>query len=858
MAARLLRAALACAWHAAALAAVRGRGPAGALLSGAGSVGRASAALDLDLGLELHASTQEALEAASQNLTLDAALDIVEGHGSLPEPLDLLVQELRRASGSRSKSLRRQQPSGAPDGAKLGQVQQMLNSMIEEAMKKLDVEEVKCTEWKARQSELIEETRRDAVLFSSQAVGARGKILTAQAAIQQGDKNLPKLQSMLRVNEEKCRGDTASLEEQLRLVADDDGSLGRLAAGVSCEGAKGPALLQCGQGRQGEGRSFVAFESPELQQLAAGVRSPVAQEALQERLAQLFAGSEQPQRPLSLIARRLHAGRFGDKPLVPAAASNTSEDELSRAKQQRKCSTRSNPDCESVRDQLMVILSGVDDSASELKDKLGALKVSCESAAKLYTVQTADEEKLLRNAQTALAEASASQSASEEQSRLKNQQVTDLHEEFTKTSTQCQDSLRNFETEICGFRRVRAELLIMAGVDPLIQDCEVADWSPETCNATCGGGVQRLTRTVAALSSGGGATCPPLVMERRCNQKGCPIDCEVAAWALWSSCTAVCGGGVMERSRAVVVEPKFDGGSCGETSETRTCNTHSCDKDCELSPWRDWSTCSKMCDNGLMTRKRDVVHPVEGAGHCATADDQGRLEYKACNEQACVVAAGNETLHCNSKLDVLLLLDGSGSVGTEKWEAVKRASKLFVEAMPGGTEETKVGVMTFGGPRTWPQYVKCTEGPKSADEQPADMATDCGVEWVSRLTSDVPAVAQQISGLAWPGGSSLLSSALMAASAGLNGGRRDARSVVVVVTDAQLMSPRRIARAAIQVREQARLVWVAVTKYGSLKDIRQWASKPSEANVIRVDDYDTLAKNTTISSLISSLCPNVV
>merc|ERR1719272_2826316 len=109
---------------------------------------------------------------------------------------------------------------------------------------------------------------------------------------------------------------------------------------------------------------------------------------------------------------------------------------------------------------------------------------------------------------------------------------------------------------------------------------------------------------------------------------------------------------------------KYDGAPCGETSHTIACNTQACEKDCELTGWTKWSGCTKDCDGGTMKRQRFVKHVAEGDGKCASSWDTKRLQYKNCAMKRCT---GN--LECNRTLDIVLLIDGSGSLGKRGWAA---------------------------------------------------------------------------------------------------------------------------------------------------------------------------------------------
>ncbi|UYV63518.1 hypothetical protein LAZ67_2004441 [Cordylochernes scorpioides] len=54
-------------------------------------------------------------------------------------------------------------------------------------------------------------------------------------------------------------------------------------------------------------------------------------------------------------------------------------------------------------------------------------------------------------------------------------------------------------------------------------------------------------------------------------------DCEVTEWGPWSSCSAECGTGVMTRDRAVRRQPENGGTPCPELRQERTCSGQRCE-----------------------------------------------------------------------------------------------------------------------------------------------------------------------------------------------------------------------------------------------------------------------------------------
>jgi len=225
------------------------------------------------------------------------------------------------------------------------------------------------------------------------------------------------------------------------------------------------------------------------------------------------------------------------------------------------------------------------------------------------------------------------------------------------------------------------------------------------------------------------------------------------------------------------------------------------------------------------------------------------LEYKQCN----VVACPPEPPKCNKTLDVILLLDGSGSVGKRGWDAEMVAANLFVDSFmgPEGTAlKAEMAVILYSGPRTWSGVKKCIGGRGKAAKK-----EDCGIKTVTHFTDDLKKVKQLITGLDWPRGSTLTSLALMTAKAELALGREDAQSIIVTITDGRPLSFRNTAVASRQVRKSARLVWVPVTKYAPLKFIKRMATRRWQENVVIAKTFDELKEQATITHLIADICP---
>jgi hypothetical protein len=202
-------------------------------------------------------------------------------------------------------------------------------------------------------------------------------------------------------------------------------------------------------------------------------------------------------------------------------------------------------------------------------------------------------------------------------------------------------------------------------------------------------------------------------------------------------------------------------------------------------------------------------------------------------------------------MDIVLLIDGSGSLGRTGWNAEIKAANTFVDAFIEGGADTQMAIILFSGPRTWGGVFKCI----GSNTKGVDMARDCQISTVTHFSSNLQDVKTLISGMTWPSGSTLTSVALLAAKSELSFGRKDAHANIIVFTDGRPLSYRKTLLAAKEVRKAARLVWVPVTKYAPLKYIKKWATRRWQENVVVVDTFGDLEKPDVVTKLIANICP---
>jgi hypothetical protein len=66
-------------------------------------------------------------------------------------------------------------------------------------------------------------------------------------------------------------------------------------------------------------------------------------------------------------------------------------------------------------------------------------------------------------------------------------------------------------------------------------------------------------------------------------------------------------------------------------NDDQTCNEHYCPRDCTVTPWASWSTCTKACGKGATSRSRTIAHQAANTGSC---NDHFK-EDADCNDITC-------------------------------------------------------------------------------------------------------------------------------------------------------------------------------------------------------------------------------
>merc|ERR1719310_1008141 len=654
----------------------------------------------------------------------------------------------------------------------------------------------------------MEQARGEIAAANYVAANSRALILDSQAVINKCEVDIPTKKLELKEHLAKCKSELSKMNTRLKIVMGDIAVMTMILEMTDCEKKlvqmEKLALLHCTD--QCTKKSFVEFNHDGLQEKVGKLQSSLSHELMQDTFKDLFEGVESLESMEFLqtdaeIAPVINKTKFSNPPVprtkVPGNPCNDPfKGGVSAAnKRAAKCTIKKSPQCYKLQERFLLIQAGIQDERDELLEHIDMLKRFCAETTETMQAQIASDEDRLSSSQTKLAEATEKESTAGEIARQTARQNDQYNADLVTQMKKCSANYINFETELCALKKIRGELYKIkgGGHSAFFQDCEVSKWDPEECTKVCAGGEQKLTRSVLTHPNGG-TKCLPLSAMKSCNNQPCPVDCKLATWSGWSKCSAQCGGGVSQRLREVKVATKYGGKKCGATSQTVACNAQACEQDCELSEWTKWGACSKDCDGGTQKRQKFIKKVAEGDGKCPGDWSLKRLQYKKCNMKRCALAKGADLpfLTCNKTIDIVLLIDGSGSLGKKGWAAEIKAAQMFVDAFAVSAGKANMAVILYSGPRTWSGVFRCF----AKNKKKVDQEKVCRIKTVTHFTDDLKKVKNLITGLSWPQGSTLTSLALLTAKAELALGRKDARSNIIVFTDGRPLSFRKTTLAS--------------------------------------------------------------
>jgi len=435
-----------------------------------------------------------------------------------------------------------------------------------------------------------------------------------------------------------------------------------------------------------------------------------------------------------------------------------------------------------------------------------------------------------------LSEARSNLAADRSEIKSKQQQKDELDRVYIDEMKKCCERIKwiMFQ-DMCAIIVVRNSVLSTSGECPgnAIADCDVDSWVGKQCTVDCDdscpeipdasevyecGGWQEIYRKVVVAPDRCGLQCPDLSRTKKCNQKKCPVNCEMSEWSGWSKCTADCEGGVRSHTRSLMVKPKNGGLSCNTNEETEACNTMSCDRDCMLARWNAWTPCSVACGGGLQSRSKHVLIPTRGYGKCPKETSRKRFRERQCNQQDCV---GDEI--CVANQDLIIAIDGSGSVREAGFNILKSYAQALVakyEATYFGAQAMQVGVIEFGNGIIMDDGV--TVSP-AMNVQP--------------LTAEISTVSTAIGGMIQKKGFTNMAQAFaLAETMYTSTGRKGAQSAILVITDGKPSFAFQTEELVEQLDDKgvSRFFVVIGEDEKDLDLMKKWASMPWETNLLSV------------------------
>lgn len=823
----------------------------------AASTATLNEAMSMALQMRMKVASTQEIEAT---MTQESALHLVLGMNrtrSQPELMSLIQTHFahtRQTGGDEAD------PVGyaAVDGAT-----KMLNDMLTEARKNLDDEEVRCIEYDQSSREQMGVLRESVVYYNGVAAEARSRVLKSQSNIASWSLQLRKAQEDYAEHKKQCTASIAQYESHIVVVKHDISIVRGILTQTQCK-VDGDAtfLLQCSHC----GGMILADQT--MRSYVGQLQSEAAREVMARGLNQTFEDSMDA--PLALTQERVdhirrhivkhgrhlrHRSSYTDVPGAINVSDVPTAPTAIDCVPDNKCTITGSANCKKLRDKFITVQGGIVDRKEQLELDLAAKQKWCSETSSSFESQIITLDVNIGQEQTNLATAIEDQNKGESGSHLKSSQHADATVEYTKEMKECCDNQNNYKSEECALKKIRGQLFKLKGTTVFITDCEVSEWEDEECSLTCGGGVKKRSRSIITHPIGFGVRCPPLTAQLSCNSHACPVDCVLDDWAAWSGCSAQCDGGVRERSRAMLTEAQYGGDPCGVMELTETCGADACDVPCELGDWSAWSTCSKACDGGWQSHEKLVKVPSKGTGHCPAAHSPERFQYIKCNTFACSIPTGRDTVKCNSKVDVILLVDGSGSLQQSGWDKSVAVATTIINNLATDDNKVLASVLLFSGPNTQDAYDICT-GSKQVSYE-VDVEQLCGLKWISHFTSALDGLSTTVSEMTWPASTTYTSGALGLAENELVNGREDANSVVIVLTDGWPISPMQTEAAAGTLNAKAKVVWVPVGNAAPRHMIEKLAAQPIEDHIVSVASFSDLGTPTVLNKIITATCPVV-
>jgi len=760
--------------------------------------------------------------------------------------------------------------------ASLTKARKILNNMVYDAVLELDDIVFECKEFEERNRGTYEQVINDLGRLGSQLAIIGQTRLSASSGIAEYDRKRKLVEQQIRdataeFNEERFKNEQILTVRQNDLAVFDyvltltKCTPGQVFLQTDENETSRPAVSIC----SANDGMYLDFEDKALQAKVERMMTPNARAALREALGQV-AGS------LNLVQLGANPAPPTPAPPTPAPLIQPVVYEVSPVQEEphpegqwRKC-VSGTPNCGLLHD-LMSLEWG------RFRDDFDEHTALMQKNKEAYDIQMKNFNNLLTDINDAktkfmgqLAEAIANINADTEEMNEKDEQKFELTHEYDREMARCHFKISEILfTRICAVRKVRNILWKSWPTPPIpeIIDCDVTDWVSQRgecyspggqailCDDSCPrkdpnkcGGKEWMTRYIVTVPNSIGIKCPPLNRKKRCAQKKCPVDCLMSEWSGWSKCSKECGSGMQVRDRYIIRKPANGGVGCDAVDDERPCNTHSCDRDCKLYDWSDWSPCSEACDGGRKTRRKKVLVPTRGQGWCPKKNNWRRRREEDCNQQEC---NGDEI--CIAQQDLIIALDSSGSLRASGWTTLQKFAVELTRkytAQYFGLEAVKLGANLFGNGHLVTQADGTT--------------TISAAKKVQDLTFTFAEVRTKLQAETWARGFTNMAQALALADTMLSeGGREAAQSAVLVISDGKYSMKYQTQEKVRELKDKNIQIFMAVVgplDRDAKKVLRGWASKPASTNFLHVEGLAELEHNTElfVQKFVVKFCPDAL
>lgn len=801
------------------------------------------------------------IDSATKNVKLDEAVKRVEQH--LPAEVASLVRLTSSNEVYQSKKLEKEAITRARN---------VFNNMVFEAEAELTLVVFECKEFHERNRLTYEQVTNDIARLGSQLGALNSKKMTSNQCIETQEVQYKKVKGQMEdaqqayrkkrdaddIEMTRRRNDLAVFEFVLEVTKCKDEKT--LFAQTASNNSKAQFCST------GDGDIQINFQDPKLQAKVEKMMTPEARLALRTALGQVTGHlgllQESKETTTTTVAKYQAVAKRGSDPVAEGPGSGNA----------RKCADMP-PDperCGKVHDTLSIDWGRFRDEVDELADEMEKDLDDWERARANFNEQLQAITDMSGKCQGELAEATSNIDADLAEQQEKEKQARELEHVYRKTCAAFKKKITTILYEkICEIITVRNAVIDHDNSEAKpsdVTDCELADWVPLngkcitsagsviTCDDTCPredpnlcGGFETMSREIIIAPNQYGIKCGQMRKEKRCGQKKCPVDCAMSQWSGYSACSKECEGGIQIKTRYVITKPKNGGMGCDTVQEPRACNTGSCDRDCSLSHWSDFSFCSQACDGGFKYKTKHVTRPIRGNGKCPTDSSEARYHEQTCNTQQCT---GDEI--CIAQQDLIIAMDASGSLKNAGFLAIRNFTYNLTkryEAKFYGVDAIKMGAVTFGNGKLVPQ----DDGTMLIS--PA--------KTVHALTDKLADVREKINAETWQKGFTNMAQALLQAKNLLGrGGRPYAQSAVLVISDGKPSFKYQTAQAAQELKDQNIKIFMApIVEFDNdeLTWLKAWASKPTDSNYERIPGFSVLGGENDalyIQRLIVKFCPD--